>query len=77
MIYDEDPFRRRPENRWPGENDKRGLSEWRKIWPNGLPDEGQIVKSGLSDGRRRDAVTLAVERWYDFHGFRCHLGNVG
>ena len=46
MIYDEDPFRRRPENRWPGENDRRGLSEWRKIWPNGLPDEGQSSKPG-------------------------------
>ena len=30
MIYDEDPFRRRPEDRWPGENDRRGLPEWRK-----------------------------------------------
>jgi len=46
MIYDEDPFRRRPENRWSGENGKRGLSEWRKIWPNGLPDEGQSSKPG-------------------------------
>ena len=44
MIYGEDPFRRKPENRWPGENDRRGLSEWRKIWPNCLPDEGQSSK---------------------------------
>ncbi len=29
------------------------------------------------DGRGRDAVLLAVERWYDFHSVGCHLGNVG
>ena len=38
---------------------------------------GPIFKTRPSDGCRRDAVTLAVERQYDFHGFRCHLGNVG
>ncbi len=27
--------------------------------------------------RGRDAVLLAVERWYEFHGFGWHLGNVG
>ena len=45
MIYDEDPFRRRPENRWPGENDRRGVSEWREKWPNGIPSTGQLPKS--------------------------------
>ena len=33
-------------NRRPGENDRRGVFEWRKIWPNGLPDEGQSPKPG-------------------------------
>ncbi len=30
-----------------------------------------------SDGCKGDGVPLAVERWYDFHGFGWHLGNVG
>ena len=47
MIYDEDPFRRRPENRWPGENDRRGVSEWRKIWANGLPDESDLQNEAI------------------------------
>ena len=46
MIYGEDPFRRKPENRWPGENDRRGLSEWRKIWANGLPNDNRSPKTG-------------------------------
>ena len=29
------------------------------------------------DGYRRNAVLFAVERWYVFHRFGCHLGNVG
>ncbi len=36
-----------------------------------------ISKIRPSDGCGRDAVPLVVERWYDFHGFGCHLGNVG
>ena len=43
-------------------------------WPS---RRGPIFKTRPSDGCRRGAVPLAVERWYDFHGFRCHLGNVG
>jgi len=38
---------------------------------------GPISKIRPSDGCRRDAVLLAVERWYDFPEFGCHLGNVG
>ncbi len=30
----------------PGKNDRRGVSEWRKIWANGLPTEGRFPKSG-------------------------------
>ncbi len=43
-------------------------------WPSG---RGPISKTRPSDGCGRDAVPLAVERWYDFHGFGYHLGNVG
>ena len=30
-----------------------------------------------SDGSGRDAVLLAVERWYHFHESGCHLGTLG
>jgi hypothetical protein len=30
-----------------------------------------------SNGCEGDAIPLAVERWYDFREFGCHLGNVG
>ena len=33
-------------NRRQGENDRRGVSEWRKIWINGHPNEGRSPKSG-------------------------------
>ncbi len=50
-----------------------------------LPDARGLVASVLAvvereaarDGRGREAVLLAVERWYEFHGFGWHLGNVG
>ncbi len=35
-----------------------------------------VEREAARDGCRRVAVPLAVERWYDFHGFGCHLGNV-
>ena len=31
----------------------------------------------FSEADKGDAVPLAVERWYDFHEFGWHLGNVG
>jgi len=43
-------------------------------WPSGREP---ISKIGPSDGCGRDAVLLAVNQWYDFHEFGCHLGNVG
>ncbi len=43
-------------------------------WPS---KRGPISKIKPSDGCGRDAVLLAVERWYDFHEVGCHLGNVG
>ena len=43
-------------------------------WPSG---RGPISKIRPSDGCERDAVPLAVARWYDFHEFGLHLGNLG
>jgi len=43
-------------------------------WPSA---HGQPTKIGPSDGCKGEAVHLAVDQWYDFHGFGCHLGNVG
>ena len=58
--------------------------------PGGRCGEGRVpfrASWGLSQGEGegpehgprlpRQPVTLAVERWYDFQGFGCHLGNVG
>ncbi len=42
-------------------------------WPS---KRGPISKIRPSDGRRRDAVFLALEWWYDFSEFGCHPGNV-
>ena len=39
-------------------------------WPS---KRGPIFKIRPSDGCGRGAVPLAVERWYDLHGFGCHL----
>ncbi len=50
------------------------MAENQGKWPS---KRGPISKIRPSDGCGRDAVPLAVERWYDFHGFGCHLGNVG
>ena len=43
-------------------------------WPSG---RGPLPSIRLSDGCGRNAVPLAVDQWYDFHEFGCHLGNVG
>ena len=45
MICGEDPFRRRPGTSTARQNDKRGASEWREIWPIGLRNEGRSPKS--------------------------------
>ncbi len=42
-------------------------------WPS---ERGPISKIGPSDGCGRDAGPLAVDQWYKFHEFGCHLGNV-
>jgi hypothetical protein len=36
-----------------------------------------ISKFRPSDGCKEGAVPLAVNPWYDFPEFGCHLGNVG
>ena len=38
---------------------------------------GPIAKIVPSDVYKRAAVPLAVEQWYNFRDFGCHLGNVG
>ncbi len=43
-------------------------------WPS---KREPISKIKPSDGCGRDAVLLAVERWYDFPEFGVYLGNVG
>jgi hypothetical protein len=43
-------------------------------WPS---KRGPISKIRPSDGCGRDAALLVVGKWYDFHEFGCHLGNVG
>ena len=42
-----------------------------------LSGRGPISKIRPSDGCGRDAVPLAMERWYDIHNPGGHLGNVG
>ncbi len=43
-------------------------------WPS---NRGPISKIMPSDGCKGDTIPLAVGKWYDFHEFGCHLGNVG
>ncbi len=50
------------------------MAEYLGKWPF---KRGPISKIKPSDGCGRDAVHLAVDQWYDFHEFGCHLGNVG
>ena len=49
MICGEDPLRRRPgKSTGLGEIDRRGgVSGWRKIWANGLPDTGKPKNQAL------------------------------
>ncbi len=50
------------------------MAEIRDKWPS---KREPISKIRPSDGYGRGAVTLAVERWYDFPEFGRYLGNVG
>lgn len=39
-------------------------------------NNGQIIKSGLSDGRRTKFLPSVVVLAYDWLRYECHLGNV-
>ena len=39
--------------------------------------DDQIIKSGLSDGRRTKFLPSVVGVVYDLFRYECHLGNVG
>ena len=43
-------------------------------WPS---KRGPITKIMPSDGCIGDTVPLAVGKWYEFHEFGWHMGNVG
>ena len=43
-------------------------------WPS---KRGPITKIIPTDGCKGDISPLAVGKWYDFHEFGCHLGNLG
>ncbi len=43
-------------------------------WPSKRVPISKIMPS---DGCKGDTIPLAVGKWYDFHEFGCHLGNVG
>ncbi len=43
-------------------------------WPS---KRRPLTKIRPSDGCKGDGVPLAVDQWYDFPEFGCHLGNVG
>ena len=77
MIYDEDPFRRRPRK-----STARRKQQEKCVWmaenPGNWPSKrGAISKIMPSDGCKGDTAPLALGLWYDFHEFGWHLGNVG
>ena len=77
MIYDEDPFRRRPRK-----STARTKQQEKCVWmaenPGKWPSKrGAISKIMPSDGCKGDTAPLALGLWYDFHEFGWHLGNVG
>ncbi len=77
MIYDEDPFRRRP-RKSTAKRKRQEKCVWmaRKMteWPS---NRGPITKIMTSDGGKGNTVPLTVERLYIFHEVGRHLGNVG
>ncbi len=77
MIYDEDPFRRRPRKSTARQkNNGRSTSGWRKIRAMAFQAraDGQNQPIGWL---RKGCSSLALERWYDFPEFGSYLGNVG
>ena len=43
-------------------------------WPS---KRGPITKIMHPEVYKGDNISLVVGKWYDFHEFGCHLGNVG
>ena len=77
MIRDQDPLWRRPGKSMAGRKRQEGcvrMTENPSQWPS---KRGSISEIRPSDGYPRDAIPLAVGRWYDIHEHECHLGNVG
>ena len=77
MIYAEAPFRRRP---------RKLTARWKRqercVWMTTnlatlASNNGQIIKSGLSDDRRAKFLPSVVGVAYDWLRYECHLGNVG
>ncbi len=76
MIYDGDPFRRRPRKstvkskRW-----ERCVWMMTKVaeWAS---EHAQITNIGLSDGYGEKAILTAVQFGYDRHGSQGYLGNI-
>ena len=77
MIYAEAPFRRRP---------RKLAARWKRqemcVWMTTnlatlASNNGQIIKSGLSDGRRAKFLPSVVGVVYDWLRYEYHLGNVG
>ena len=50
------------------------MAENRGKWAS---NNGQIIKSGLSDGRRANFLPSVVGLAYDWLRYECHLGNIG
>ena len=75
MIYDEDPFRRRPRK-----SKARRKRQEKCVWMARKMTEwhskrGPITNMMRSNGCNRGTVPVAVGQWYNFCEFGCHLGN--
>ena len=73
MIYAETPFRRRPRKltgRWKRQERCVWMTTILAKWAS---NNGQIIKSGLSDGRREKFLPLVVGGIYDWRRIGVHL----
>lgn len=77
MIYDKDSLWRKPRETTARRKRRRGVFGWRgktTEWPS---KRMRLTIIRPSDSCKGDPVFLAVDQWYDFHEFGCHLGNDG
>ncbi len=77
MIYDEDPFRRRPRKltaRWKRQERCVWMTTNLAKWAS---NNGQIIKSGLPNDRRAKFLPSVVGFAYDLLRYECYLGNIG